>query len=49
MPQSIPEITYPSPRQIMVRRTLKHKGFLIGAAVLLIISITALLAPVLAP
>ena len=33
----------------MVRRTLRHKGFLIGAAVLLIISITALLAPVLAP
>lgn len=33
----------------MVRRTLKHKGFLIGTAVLLIISLTALLAPVLAP
>lgn len=49
MPQSIPEIIYPSPRRIMVRRTLRHKGFLIGAAVLLIISLTALLAPVLAP
>lgn len=49
MPQSIPEIIYPSPRRIMVRRTLRHKGFLIGAAVLLIISLTALLAPFLAP
>jgi len=47
--QPIPEIVYPSPRQILMRRTLAHKGFLVGAAVLLLISATALLAPVLAP
>ncbi|MCU0560078.1 MAG: ABC transporter permease [Desulfobacterales bacterium] len=49
MPHLIPEITYPSPRRILMRRTRAHKGFLIGAAVLLMISATALLAPALAP
>ncbi len=49
MPQPIPEIAYPSPRLILMRRTQAHTGFLIGAAVLLVISATALLAPVLAP
>jgi peptide/nickel transport system permease protein len=47
--QQIPEIAYPSPRQILRRRTLGHKGFLIGAAVLAFITAAALLAPVLAP
>jgi peptide/nickel transport system permease protein len=45
----IPEIEYPTPRQILKRRTLAHKGFLIGAAVLILILVMALLAPVLAP
>lgn len=49
MPQPIPEVAYPSPRLILMRRTRAHTGFLIGAAVLLVISATALLAPVLAP
>ncbi|RPH49265.1 MAG: ABC transporter permease [Desulfobacteraceae bacterium] len=49
MSQPIPEIVYPSPRQIMIRRTLTHKGFLIGAIMLLLISAAALLAPVLSP
>lgn len=49
MAQQIPEIAYPSPRQILRRRTLGHKGFLIGAAVLAFITAAALLAPVLAP
>ena len=49
MLQSIPEIAYPSPRQMLQRRTLAHKGFLIGSAVLALILATALLAPVLAP
>lgn len=45
----IPEIVYPTPRQILKQRTLAHKGFLIGAAVLFLILVMALLAPVLAP
>ena len=49
MAQPIPEIAYPSPRQILKRRTLAHKGFLIGAAVLAFITLTALLAPVISP
>lgn len=49
MSEHIPEIVYPSPRQILRRRTLGHKGFLIGAAVLAFIAATALLAPVISP
>ena len=45
----IPEIDYPTPRQILKRRTLEHKGFLIGAVALLLILVMALLAPVIAP
>jgi len=43
------EVVFPTPRQIMRRRMLHHKGFLFGAAVVLIIFIMAVLAPVLAP
>ena len=43
------EVVFPTPRQIMYRRMLRHKGFLFGAAVVLIIFIMAVLAPVLAP
>ncbi len=45
----IPEVEFPSPGQILRRRTLTHKGFIIGAVVLLFILLVALLAPVLAP
>lgn len=43
------EVVYPTPRQIMRRRMLRHKGFIFGAAVVIIIFIMAILAPVLAP
>ena len=46
---ALPEIVFPSPREILFQRTLKHKGFIIGAAILALILAVALLAPVLAP
>ena len=45
----LPEIVFPSPREILLQRTLRHKGFIIGAAILALILAVALLAPVLAP
>jgi peptide/nickel transport system permease protein len=49
MTLGIPEIEYPSPRRILLQRTFGHKGFLIGAIILLLIGATGLLAPLLAP
>ena len=43
------EVVFPTPRQIMRRRMLRHKGFLFGAAVVIVIFLMAVLAPVLAP
>ena len=43
------EVVFPTPRQIMRRRMLRHPGFLFGAAVVMLIFIMAVLAPVLAP
>ncbi len=45
----ISEIVFPSPGEILRQRTVRHKGFLIGAAILSLIVAVALLAPVLAP
>jgi peptide/nickel transport system permease protein len=45
----IKEIEFPSPGQILRQRTLSHKGFMIGAIVLILIFAMALLAPVLSP
>jgi peptide/nickel transport system permease protein len=45
----LPEIVFPSPREILRQRTVRHKGFIIGAAILALIVAVALLAPVLAP
>lgn len=45
----LPEIVFPSPREILRQRTIAHKGFIIGAGILAIIVAMALLAPVLAP
>jgi peptide/nickel transport system permease protein len=45
----LPEIVFPSPREILWQRTGRHKGFIIGAVILALIVGTALLAPVLAP
>lgn len=39
----------PTPRQILLQKTLVHKGFMIGAAMLLLMVLMALFAPVLAP
>lgn len=48
---SIPfkEISFPTPRQMTLRQARRHKGFLFGGGVLLLIIIMALLAPLLAP
>ncbi len=46
---TLPEINYPTPGQLMRQRTLKHKGFMIGAGILAVIVLVALLAPILAP
>lgn len=43
------EVVFPSPRQIMQRAMLRHKGFLIGLAVIAAVSLLTILAPVLAP
>ena len=45
----IKEIEFPSPGQILRQRTFSHKGFMIGAIVLILILAVALLAPVLSP
>ena len=45
----LPEIVFPTPREILLQRTIRHKGFIIGAAILAVIVAVALLAPVLAP
>ena len=43
------EVVFPSPRQIMQRAMLRHKGFLIGLAVIAAVALLTILAPVLAP
>ena len=43
------EVVFPTPGHIMRRRMLKHKGFLVGGAVLVAVLLMALLAPAMAP
>lgn len=43
------EVVFPSPRQIMRRAMLGHKGFLLGLAVIAAVSLLAILAPALTP
>lgn len=43
------EITGPTPGQMLRRRIFGHQGLLIGAIVLIVLTIVAILAPVLAP
>ena len=43
------EVTFPTPMQMVYRKAKRHTGFLIGGMVLLLIVITALAAPILAP
>lgn len=43
--KSVPEVHFPTPGQILLRRTLHHKGFLLGGIVLLFILSVALMAP----
>lgn len=43
------EVVFPSPRQIMQRAMLRHKGFLIGLAVIAAVALLTMLAPALAP
>jgi peptide/nickel transport system permease protein len=43
------EVVFPSPRQIMRSAMRRHKGFLLGAAVIAAVSLLAILAPILAP
>jgi peptide/nickel transport system permease protein len=45
----LPEVVFPSPREILRQRTIRHKGFIIGAFILAFIVAVALLAPILAP
>jgi peptide/nickel transport system permease protein len=45
----IQEVAFPTPGQLLKQRTLAHRGFMIGAAVLVLIFTVAILAPVLAP
>ncbi len=45
----IQEVAFPTPGQLLKQKTLAHRGFLIGATVLLLILAVAILAPVLAP
>ena len=42
-------VTYPTPMQMLYRQAKRHKGFLLGGTVLLLIVIMALLAPYIAP
>ena len=43
------EVVFPTPGQIMRRRMIRHKGFLFGAIVLVLVFLMAVLAPVIAP
>ena len=43
------EVVFPTPGQIMRRRMKRHKGFLIGGGVLVVVLLMAVLAPVVAP
>ncbi len=43
------EVTFPSPMQMLYRHAMRHKGFLVGGTILLLIVIMALLAPYLSP
>ena len=43
------EISFPTPRQMTFRQAGRHKGFILGGVVLLLIIIMAFLAPLLAP
>ena len=43
------EVVFPSPRQIMWRAMRRHKGFIMGLAVIVLVTMLAILAPILAP
>lgn len=43
------EVTFPTPTQMVYRRAGRHKGFLIGGTILLIIILMAIAAPVISP
>ena len=43
------DVTFPTPMQMVFRQAKRHKGFLIGGTVLLLIVAMALLAPLIAP
>lgn len=43
------EVVFPTPGQIMRRRMTRHKGFLLGGGVLVLVVLMAVLAPVIAP
>ena len=43
------EVVFPTPGQIMRRRMTRHKGFIFGGGVLVLVLLMALLAPVIAP
>jgi peptide/nickel transport system permease protein len=43
------DVTFPTPMQMIYRQAKRHKGFLLGGTVLLLIVIMALTAPILAP
>ncbi len=43
------DITFPTPTQMIYRQATRHKGFLLGGTVLLLIVLMALLAPFIAP
>ena len=43
------EVVFPTPGQIMRRRMTRHKGFLFGGGVLVLVLLMAILAPVIAP
>lgn len=43
------EETSPTPGQVTRRRALRHPGFLIGAGIIVLLALVAILAPVLAP
>jgi peptide/nickel transport system permease protein len=45
----IVEVAAPSPRELMWRRVLEHKGLLIGASLIVLIALVALFAPWLTP
>ena len=43
------EVVFPTPGQIMRRRMARHKGFLFGGGVLVLVLLMAILAPVISP